>query len=189
MIHRNHILRNVRGGIAEVGASVLSSHISENVILGNGGLDLNLRNTDDVVERTVCETSAPAGLCPHPFPRFGFDTSISLGLNKQVFHAGDQLLLSATVDPHSVATTADVYVALLIPTGSLLFLQGGGNFTASIQPIVAGWPINSYSGQLFSYNFSAAEPSGDYAWLAFFTEPGTLNFIGTIATAPFRLSP
>ena len=72
-ISRNHILGNFRGGIAEVGASALISEISRNIILGNGGFDLDLRDTDDTVEQTICETSIPAGLCPDPLPRFRFD--------------------------------------------------------------------------------------------------------------------
>ncbi len=72
-ISRNHILGNFRGGIAEVGASALISEISRNIILGNGGFDLDLRDTDDTVEQTICETSNPAGLCPDPLPRFPFN--------------------------------------------------------------------------------------------------------------------
>ncbi len=72
-ISRNNILGNFRGGIAEVGASALISKISRNIILGNGGFDLNLRDTDDTVERTICETSNPVGLCPDTLPPFPFD--------------------------------------------------------------------------------------------------------------------
>ncbi len=72
-ITRNNILGNFRGGIAEVGASTLISKISRNIILGNGEFDLNLRDTDDTVERTICETSNPVGLCPDPLPPFPFD--------------------------------------------------------------------------------------------------------------------
>ncbi len=74
-ISGNKILGNQLGGIAEVGASVLSAQITENIILGNGGYDLNLRGTDDTVTETSCETSVPAGLCPYPHPRFPSEKS------------------------------------------------------------------------------------------------------------------
>jgi len=72
-IANNYILGHENGGIGEVGASALSAQITNNIILGNGGYDLNLRGTDDIVAETICETSVPAGLCPYPLPRFPFD--------------------------------------------------------------------------------------------------------------------
>jgi len=72
-IAHNYILGHENGGIGEVGASALAAQITNNIILGNGGYDLNLRGTDDTVADTICETSVPAGLCPYPFPRFPFD--------------------------------------------------------------------------------------------------------------------
>lgn len=70
VIRRNRILGNIRGGIVEVGASLLvGAKIVQNVVLGNGGLDLDLRGADNTLMGNLCETSNPAGLCPHPLPR------------------------------------------------------------------------------------------------------------------------
>ena len=73
-IANNYILAHEKGGIGEVGASALTAQITNNIVLNNGGIDLNLRSTDSVVTGNICETSNPAGLCPYPLPRFPFDT-------------------------------------------------------------------------------------------------------------------
>jgi len=54
---------------------------------------------------------------------------------------------------------------------------------------VSNWAISPFSGQIFAYTFTGGEPVGNYAWLAAFTEPGTLTFIGPIVSAPFGFSP
>jgi len=115
--------------------------------------------------------------------------TLTLGLNQPFFHQGQQLALSATVTPGTAPLAADVYVALQLPDGSLLFLQGDGTFTGNLQPIVRNWTISPFTGQIFAYTFSGGEPVGNYAWFAAFTQPGTLNFIGPIVSAPFSFSP
>jgi len=118
--------------------------------------------------------------------------SLALNLNKSNFLSRETLILAATVVPGLAPVTADVYVALQLPYGpygSLLFLQGDGGFTWDVQPIVRNWTISPFTGQIFTYTFSGAEPVGNYSWLAAFTEPGTLNFIGPIVSAPFTFSP
>jgi hypothetical protein len=72
-IANNYILGHEKGGIGEVGLSALTAQITNNIILNNGGIDLNLRSTDSVVTGNICEASIPAGLCPYPLPRFPFD--------------------------------------------------------------------------------------------------------------------
>jgi hypothetical protein len=47
----------------------------------------------------------------------------------------------------------------------------------------------SLLGQIFAYTFGGVEPIGNYAWLAAFTRPGTLNFIGSIVSTPFSFNP
>ncbi|MBI2876816.1 MAG: SBBP repeat-containing protein [Candidatus Tectomicrobia bacterium] len=114
---------------------------------------------------------------------------LALGLNQTAFRQGDTLILTATITPGDVPQTVDVYVAVLLPDGGLLFLQGDGSFTRDIRPIVASWTVAPYDGEVFRYTFGGGEPPGDYAWLAAFAEPGTLDFIMPIAEVPFRFSP
>jgi len=115
--------------------------------------------------------------------------SLTLTLNQSVFHQSQQLTLGARVVPGATPVVADVYVAVQLPDGSLLFLQGNGTFTWDLQPIVRGWTIAPFAGQIFTYIFEGGEPLGSYAWLAAFTQPGTLNFIGSIASVSFSFSP
>ncbi len=115
--------------------------------------------------------------------------SLTLSLNQSSFHAGQQLTLKATATPGTTPVLADVYIALQLPDGSLLFLRGDGSFSTDLQPIVAHWLVGPYSGQIFSYTCTGWEPAGSYTWLAAFTQPGTLNFIGPIVSAPFRIDP
>lgn len=114
---------------------------------------------------------------------------LSFGLNQTGLHTGQTLLVTASVAPGPTPVTADVYVAVQLPGGSLLFLQGDGTFTAAIQPIVRSWTVSSFSGQIFAYTFGGGEPVGSYAMLGAFTNPGTLSFIGPIVSAPFTFSP
>ncbi len=115
--------------------------------------------------------------------------TVALSVNQPSFQPGEELTLSATVTPGPILMNADVYVAVEVPGGSLLFLQGDGSLVSAVQPLVGNWPIGSFTGQIFAHTFDGGEPIGDYAWLAAFTQPGTLNFIGSISSAPFSFGP
>lgn len=114
---------------------------------------------------------------------------LTLSLNATAFRRGDTLSLTATVTPGMTPIIVDAYVAIQLPDRTLLFLQGGGSLTTNVLPIVARWSPISFAGQIFIHTFSGGEPSGGYTWLAAFTEPGTLNFIGGIVEAPFAFTP
>jgi len=114
---------------------------------------------------------------------------LGLGLNQLAFRRDERLTLTATVMPGPTPVTADVYVAVQLPDGGLLFLLGDGSITPTLQPIVRGWPISPFLAQIFAYTFTGGEPAGSYTWLAAFTEPGTLTFIRPIVAVPFSFSP
>lgn len=115
--------------------------------------------------------------------------TLCLSLNQSTFQAGQGLSLSATVTPGGTPPRVDVYVALQLPTGALLFLQGNGTFTTNLTPLVANWSPTAFSGALFGYTFGGGEPGGTYTWLAAFMQPGTLNPIGGILATPFQFTP
>ena len=73
--------------------------------------------------------------------------------------------------------------------GGLVFLQGDGSLSSSLQAIVSNWTIGPYNGQIFSYIFGGGELQGSYTWMAAFAQSGTLNFLGSIVTAPFTFGP
>ena len=116
----------------------------------------------------------------------GSQPTLCLSLNQNTFQAGQTMNLSASVTPGPTPPPVDVYIALQLPTGTLLFLQGNGSFTTNLTPFASGWtPSAIPSALIFSYTFGGSEPAGAYHWLAAFTQPGTLNFIGGIADTPF----
>ena len=121
--------------------------------------------------------------CPVSGPR------LSLWVSQSGFLTREQLTLHAQVTPGPSTTLADVYVALSLPDGTLLFWLGDGNFTTAVQSLVRNFSISPFFGQLFAFTFGGGEPVGTYTWMAAFTQPGTLNIIGAIAHAPFTFNP
>lgn len=117
------------------------------------------------------------------------EVALDLQLNQATFYTGQSLTFGVTVTPGPVPPTADAYVALALPDGTLLFLQGDGTFTRVVRPIVRNWPVSAVSGALFQYAFSGAESEGTYTWFAAFTRPGTLSLIEPLTALPFSFCP
>jgi hypothetical protein len=114
---------------------------------------------------------------------------LDLQINQPDFHAGNTLILNATVTPGATPLTADGYVAAKLPSGSLLFLQGDGSITSEVRPLVRSWPVSAFAGEIFRYTFNGSEPPGGYAWEAAFTYPGTLTPVEPLVALPFAFSP
>ncbi len=117
---------------------------------------------------------------------------LALGLNTSILHTGNTLTLTATVTPGATTTFTDVYVALALPGGMFLFLQGDGSLTTEVRPVVSHWTVGPYSGPIFTHHFDGWEPVGSYMWYAAFTNPGQSPFLGTIGPvvmAPFSFDP
>ena len=52
---------------------------------------------------------------------------------------------------------------------------------------MSNWTVAAFRGKLFRYTFTGQESSGQYRWLAGFTEPDRPSMIiGRIAEAPFE---
>ena len=122
--------------------------------------------------------------CPISGPR------LSLWVSQSGFRTGEQLTLYGQVTPGASPTSADVYVAIQLPDGTVFFWLGDGNATSAVQPLASNVSISSpLFGQLFTFTFGGGEPVGTYTWYGAFTQPGTLNLIGAIASAPFTFTP
>lgn len=118
--------------------------------------------------------------------------TLALSVNQPSFRRGETLTLGVTVTPGATSQVVDAYVAIALPGGPLLFLQGDGNFTTDVRPIVTNWTAVPFSGEIFRYTFSGGEPPGSYTWYAAFTVPGgnpLFGTIGPIVSAPFSFSP
>lgn len=93
---------------------------------------------------------------------------ITLELSQNSFSTGDRLTLTGSVDAAAVpATDADVYLALSTPEAGFFCLHPDGGFgpANSAEPFLSNWTITDIASMaLFTYQFSSAIPTGDYAW-------------------------
>ena len=119
----------------------------------------------------------------------GAQLGLCVSLNQSAYQAGQNLSLTAAVTPGGNPPTVDVYVALQLPTGTLLFLQGNGTFTTTWSPLISNWSPTAFSGPVFGYTFGGSEPGGTYIWYAAFTSPRTTDFLWGIAMASFQFTP
>gem|GEM_PF-2015331 len=124
------------------------------------------------------------GLVP---PELGLP--LRLRVNEGSLSPGETLTLTVTTLPESTPMVVDLYVALQLPDQQVWFLSSDGSLMPVIQPYLDQWPVIPFRGELFRYTLTGAEPPGNYVWLAAFIDPGTGMIIGTIAQAPFTISP
>jgi lysophospholipase L1-like esterase len=114
---------------------------------------------------------------------------LRLQVNDSSLTPGETLILTATIMPESTPTVVDLYAALQLPDQSLRFLQADGSLTPEVLPLVSGWTVVPFRGEVFRHTLSGQESPGNYVWLAAFTEPGTGNIVGAVAQVPFLVSP
>jgi subtilisin family serine protease len=97
--------------------------------------------------------------------------------DRALYRTGDTLRLSASLQPGSTLNTGDAFVFALLPVGltplSLIPAPDGGFIgTFGLQPLAAGFPVPSFSGEFFQFTFSGIEPPGLYLVV------GTVTFSG-----------
>lgn len=114
---------------------------------------------------------------------------LRLRVNDGNLSPGETFTLTVTTLPEATPMVVDLYVALQLPDQHVWFLRSDGSLMPAIQPYMGQWPVIPFRGELFRYILTGTEPSGNYVWLAAFIDPGTGRLIGTIAQAPFTVSP
>jgi len=114
---------------------------------------------------------------------------ISLSLNSAAFRTNNTMTLTASTLASAPVANADIYVALKLPDGTLLVMQPNGSFSTALTPLLSNVPVPDFTGPIFNFTFSGTEPPGNYTWFAVLTTPGSLNIIGTLATASFSFAP
>jgi lysophospholipase L1-like esterase len=124
------------------------------------------------------------GLIP---PELGLP--LRLRVNDGSLSRGETLTLTVTTLPESAPTVVDLYVALQRSDQQVWFLSRDGGLTPTVQPYLGQWPVMPFRGELFRYTLTGEEPPGPYVWWAAFIDPGTGMLIGTVAQAPFTVSP
>jgi hypothetical protein len=94
------------------------------------------------------------------------------------------MTLAAT--PGGTPQAVDLYLVLKLPDESLLFYQPDGGLIPGVRPFMSNWTVAPFREDLLRYTFTGQAPSGQYHWLAGFTESGRSNIIiGQIAETPF----
>jgi hypothetical protein len=101
-------------------------------------------------------------------------------------------------------TTVDAYLAVMLPEGSLYFLEydiSDGDYyfhpgtlePATWTPAVIGLILpQGYiltDLELLQYTFTGSEPTGDYTWYIGLSEPGTTDFVSDIGSSGFSFTP
>jgi len=160
------------------GASSTSTNFSLDSSVGEG-------TASDVATSTNFTLSSgfvPTLHVPPPLPQ------ISLSLNPGPFNTGSAITVTASTVQSAPVANADVYVALQLPDGTLLVMQPTGGFSTTLTPLLSNIPVPDFTGTIFNYMFSGAEPVGNYTWFAALTTPGTLNVI-SLAVQPFTFTP
>lgn len=52
---------------------------------------------------------------------------------------------------------------------TLLVMQPNGSFSTTLTPLLSNIPVPDFSGPIFNYTFTGAEPVGNYTWFAALT--------------------
>jgi len=157
----------------------------------SGAISNTVTVTAPVTDPDLTNNSGTAltlvGFGPNPL----FLPPISLSLNSAAFNSttNKTMTLTATTVASVPPTNADIYVALQLPDGTLLVMQPDGSFSTTLTPLLSNVPVPDFTGPIFNFTFTGAEPVGNYTWFAALTTPGTLSIIGTLATAPFSFGP
>jgi hypothetical protein len=115
---------------------------------------------------------------------------VQLNTDKMSYQADDTLKLFGAVGNAGASQNVDIYVALQMPDGTLLFYP---NYTADVVPILSGFTLdsNAYVPPLILQDIALpssvpplSEPN-NYQFLAAVTETNTFNFLTDIVSAPF----
>jgi hypothetical protein len=120
------------------------------------------------------------------------ELTYSVSTNQSVFTTGDSQTLSVSIDnTGGTEVTVDVYVALLLPDGTLLFIEYDVNtglstfnpgtvdnpdsWTPAVENLFITADFVLADFPLLTYDFTGLEPLGQYTWFIAFFQPGTRN--------------
>ncbi len=113
--------------------------------------------------------------------------TVLINTNKAAFTTGETIELIPTVRVGSVPTTADVYLRIVFPDGSMEYLD---YFATTPTPLASSWLVENYGPAVyFSHTLDGSEPSGEYRFDIYLTEPGTNNLIGNMNSVKATFTP
>jgi len=115
--------------------------------------------------------------------------TVTIDTDAETYVAGDMLAVSLSASNDGEPVTVDVYVGLILPDKSIL-VYGQCGWTDSIEP----WVTDIYIPSPFDFGpmtiLTLEVPDGilgDFQFAAGLTNASTLEFIGEISFAPFRI--
>jgi hypothetical protein len=137
-------------------------------------IDIQLTNSDLTNQNS--EVVVPPTPTPTPTPRY---PRLTLSTNASSYARGEQLALNFTLIPSSVIgdNYVDPYIAVLLPSGNLVFYTGNGRWTSSGAPVYKGLMIGTtVSNTLGVFTLSSDLSSGEYTIYGVLNRPGKSVF-------------
>jgi hypothetical protein len=140
----------------------------------------------------------PESVGPPPPPTAAVSTDSSS------YTTGNTQTLYVSLTNPGVEATVDVYIAVMLPDGSLLFVEYDINtgsysfYPGSVDPLTWTSCVTSFTlaqsydlsnFPLLQYTFMGNEPAGNYTWYIGLTGPGITDIIGDLGSAGFSFTP
>jgi hypothetical protein len=168
------------------GTSFASPHTAGTVALlwsSFPGLSRDILSTEKKLRSTAAILNTIDGCgddsaTRHPNNAFGWGrvdafrayTPLNIYTDRSIYRAGDTMTVRLSlVNPQNTSVQVDVYVAVQLPSGQLLFFPSGG--TAPV-PFAADVPIDPllevFDFDMLTYTFGT-DPTGSYTWFALVT--------------------
>jgi len=105
--------------------------------------------------------------------------SVAVNTSQNVYSPGDTMVARAsTTAPATAGQLFDLYVAIRLYTGVLLYMQPNGQFLSTLNPVLSNWSgadIGMFP--FFTLPITAGLPFGHYDWFIGLVQAGTLNLI------------
>jgi hypothetical protein len=132
-----------------------------------------LRSTTAIFNTT--DGCGGSGATTHPNNAFGWGrvdafrayTPLNIYTDRSVYLAGDTMTVHLSlVNPLLTSITVDIYVALQLPGGQLLFFPSGGSAPAPLATDVVIAPLlEVFDVDMLTFTFGS-DLTGDYTWFA-----------------------
>ena len=117
--------------------------------------------------------------------------SVTIQVNNPTYTVGDTMVVSlGGANFGDVAQFVDVYVALLLPTGTLLYHPSWFELPNPFMQMVVLPPhFEQAPTPIFTHTFANAVIPGNYAWFAALTPPGQITQRLAVSSADWQFAP
>ncbi|HUT02768.1 MAG TPA: C25 family cysteine peptidase [bacterium] len=123
--------------------------------------------------------SAADASCVFDYPSLAFFIWTDAGN----YHPGDELVVSGAYDNPGETTTADLYLALVLPDGDMLYMPGPSNTLCALYTEIPIAALSSREFELLRTEIPAGFLPGRYQFMAALVRSSTYQLMGNIAAA------